>query len=112
RSDLAIMVDLAERLGFKKQFIHSVRGDWKGVPASMKDVKELPEQTVEDVLEFLFVGARAVQLGTVNFRDPTAADRIVRELAAFLAERGLPSVDAWVGRVAQVVSGTPVHWGS
>jgi dihydroorotate dehydrogenase (NAD+) catalytic subunit len=69
-------------------------------------------QTVEDVLEFLFVGARAVQLGTVNFRDPTAAGRIVQELAQFLADRGLTSVDTWIGRIARVVSGTPVHWGS
>jgi len=60
RSDLAIMVDLAERLGFKKQFIHNMKGDWRGVPASMKDVKELPEQTVEDVLREINMGALSI----------------------------------------------------
>jgi formate dehydrogenase major subunit len=60
RSDLAIMVDLAERLGFKKQFVHNMKGDWKGVPASMKDVKELPEQTVEDVLREINMGALSI----------------------------------------------------
>lgn len=67
-------------------------------------------QTVEDVLEFLFVGARAVQLGTVHFRDPTAAGRIVGELERFLADRGLASVRDWTGRVFRVVAGAPVHW--
>ncbi len=60
RSDLAIMVDLAERLGFKKQYIHNMKGDWKGVPASLKDVKELPEQTVEDVLREINMGALSI----------------------------------------------------
>ncbi len=60
RSDLAVMVDMAERLGFKKQYIHNYKGDWKGVPASMKDVKELPEQTVEDVLREINMGALSI----------------------------------------------------
>jgi len=60
RSDLAVMVDLAERLGFKKQYIHNYKGDWKGVPASLKDVKELPEQTVEDVLREINMGALSI----------------------------------------------------
>ena len=50
RTDLAIMLDLAERLGFKNEYAKNMKGPWKGVPASMKDVKALPEQTVEDVL--------------------------------------------------------------
>ena len=41
--------------------------------------------TVDDVMEFLVAGASAVQLGTVNFYDPTAAMRIVNELPAALA---------------------------
>jgi formate dehydrogenase major subunit len=60
RSDLAIMVDLAERLGFKKEFIHNYKGDWRGVPASMKAVKELPEQTVEDVLREINLGCLSI----------------------------------------------------
>jgi len=59
RTDLAILIDLAERLGFKKEFIKNMKGSWKGVPASMKDVKALPEQTIEDVL-------REINMGTLS----------------------------------------------
>jgi dihydroorotate dehydrogenase (NAD+) catalytic subunit len=48
--------------------------------------------TVDDVMEFLVAGASAVQLGTVNFYDPTAAVRIVGELPAALAELATESV--------------------
>jgi len=60
RTDLAILIDLAERLGFKKQFTKNMKGSWKGVPASMKDVKALPEQTIEDVLREINMGALSI----------------------------------------------------
>jgi dihydroorotate dehydrogenase (NAD+) catalytic subunit len=53
--------------------------------------------TLDDVMEFLVAGASAVQLGTVNFYDPTAAPRIVGQLPAALAELGAGSVRAVVG---------------
>jgi dihydroorotate dehydrogenase (NAD+) catalytic subunit len=53
--------------------------------------------TVGDVMEFLVAGASAVQLGTVNFYDPTAAQRIVGELPAALAELGAKSVKEIIG---------------
>jgi dihydroorotate dehydrogenase (NAD+) catalytic subunit len=53
--------------------------------------------TVDDVMEFLVAGASAVQLGTVNFYDPTAAVRIVGELPAALAELGASNVREVVG---------------
>jgi dihydroorotate dehydrogenase (NAD+) catalytic subunit len=37
-------------------------------------------QTVEDVLNYLSVGATAVQVGTASFVDPAATARLVREL--------------------------------
>ena len=36
--------------------------------------------TAEDVMEFLVVGATAVQVGTASFRDPGAAGNIVTDL--------------------------------
>ena len=33
-----------------------------------------------DVLEYILVGAAAVQIGTINFCEPTAAARILNEL--------------------------------
>ncbi|MGC0772703.1 MAG: dihydroorotate dehydrogenase [Candidatus Acidiferrum sp.] len=37
-------------------------------------------ETAEDVLEYLAVGATAVQVGTVSFTDPTASQRLIGEL--------------------------------
>jgi dihydroorotate dehydrogenase (NAD+) catalytic subunit len=48
--------------------------------------------TVDDVMEFLVAGAAAVQLGTVNFYDPTAAERVAAGLPAALTELGAGSV--------------------
>jgi dihydroorotate dehydrogenase (NAD+) catalytic subunit len=33
-------------------------------------------ETVQDVLEYLFVGASAVQVGTASFSDPEASERL------------------------------------
>jgi dihydroorotate dehydrogenase (NAD+) catalytic subunit len=53
--------------------------------------------TVDDVMEFLVSGAHAVQLGTVNFYDPTASERIVTELPAALEQLGAQSVREVIG---------------
>ncbi len=53
--------------------------------------------TLDDVMEFLVAGASAVQLGTVNFYDPTAAVRIVGQLPEALAMLGAQSVREIVG---------------
>src|SRR6266851_4000197 len=49
--------------------------------------------TVDDVMEFLVAGASAVQLGTVNFYNPTASMRIVELLPAALAELGATRIE-------------------
>jgi dihydroorotate dehydrogenase (NAD+) catalytic subunit len=51
----------------------------------------------DDALEFLLVGARAVQVGTATFVDPRATARIAGELAAGLAARGIADVNDWIG---------------
>ena len=53
--------------------------------------------TLDDVMEFLVTGATAVQLGTVNFYDPTASMRILDGLPAALAEVGARRVSEIVG---------------
>src|SRR6266511_5733055 len=50
-----------------------------------------------DVLEFLAAGARAVQVGTANFKEPGVSARLVAELAAYCEERGA-TVASLVGR--------------
>jgi dihydroorotate dehydrogenase (NAD+) catalytic subunit len=56
--------------------------------------------TVDDVMEFLIAGASAVQLGTVNFYDPMASQRIVEQLPAALGQLGASSVREVIGTLA------------
>ncbi len=55
-------------------------------------------ETGEDALGFVAAGASAVAVGTANFRDPQAGQRVCRELGAALAERGLEGIEAARGR--------------
>jgi dihydroorotate dehydrogenase (NAD+) catalytic subunit len=52
----------------------------------------------EDALAFVAAGARAIAVGTANFRDPLAGARVRRELGEALAARGLDGVEAARGR--------------
>jgi dihydroorotate dehydrogenase (NAD+) catalytic subunit len=56
-------------------------------------------RTTNDVLEFLLVGATAVQVGTATFAQPCVMDRIARELPSALADLGAKSVDELVGGI-------------
>ena len=53
--------------------------------------------SAEDVLEFLLVGAHAVQVGTANFLRPDTAFAIAQALPAALAAVGADSLDAYRG---------------
>jgi dihydroorotate dehydrogenase (NAD+) catalytic subunit len=53
--------------------------------------------TAADALEFLIVGARAVQVGTANFVDPAAMLAIIDGIEAFLVEEGLDDVNRVIG---------------
>jgi dihydroorotate dehydrogenase (NAD+) catalytic subunit len=53
-----------------------------------------------DALEFLAVGAHAVQVGTASFIRPRAALEVLDEMRAWLGARGVRSLDAWRGCLA------------
>ncbi len=55
----------------------------------------------EDVLEFLYAGASAVEVGMQNFVDPYCCIRIIDELETALAQYGMTSVKAAIGRSIQ-----------
>ena len=57
--------------------------------------------TIDDVMEFLVAGASAVQLGTVNFYDPKASQRIVEQLPAALIQLGAENVREVVGTLRE-----------
>ena len=56
-------------------------------------------RTVEDVVQFLRAGARAVAVGTGGFVDPFATETLRDGLAAWLAEHGHASVQDIIGAV-------------
>ena len=50
-----------------------------------------------DAMEFLIVGARAVQVGTANFINPKVAVEIVDGLSAYLSRKNLSHIDQIIG---------------
>jgi dihydroorotate dehydrogenase (NAD+) catalytic subunit len=52
-----------------------------------------------DVLEYILVGAAAVQIGTVNFREPAAALRISNEIEAEMARLKIQSLSEIRGQL-------------
>ena len=53
--------------------------------------------SAEDVLQFLSVGASAVQVGTVNLVDPAGACGIPEDLISLLADEGIASISEMIG---------------
>lgn len=50
-----------------------------------------------DALEFLVVGAQAVQVGTANFVEPSAAIRIIAEIRNYCESNGIRSIGEVIG---------------
>jgi dihydroorotate dehydrogenase (NAD+) catalytic subunit len=53
--------------------------------------------TAEDAVEFLLVGATAVQVGTANFVDPSTGVKVAEGLKSFAEQQGLTDVGQLVG---------------
>lgn len=60
-----------------------------------------------DALEYLAVGASAVEVGTATFLQPDAALEVVRGLRAELARRGVRRVRDWTGVLCGAPLGEP-----
>jgi len=54
-------------------------------------------RTARDALEFLIVGARAVQVGTASFLNPAATVEVLEGIRSYLEERGIACVSRLVG---------------
>ena len=54
--------------------------------------------TAVDVIEFMLAGATAVQIGTANYWDPRATEKIVGELERWCEEQE-------VGRISELTGG-------
>lgn len=55
--------------------------------------------TWEDALEFLLAGASAVQVGTANFIDPRAGEKVVLGLREYCRKEGVKKIKELVGKV-------------
>ncbi|RMF42562.1 MAG: dihydroorotate dehydrogenase [Deltaproteobacteria bacterium] len=53
--------------------------------------------TAEDALEFLIAGASAVQVGTANFVDPDAMQKVIDGLERFCLEEGVDDIRSLIG---------------
>jgi dihydroorotate dehydrogenase (NAD+) catalytic subunit len=67
--------------------------------------------TARDAVEFLVVGARAVQVGTATLARPDAMTRIVDGIALFLRQEGIADVRDLVGSLERGTVGSATHEG-
>ena len=61
----------------------------------------------EDALEFMLAGSSAVQVGTLNFFDPTGSVRLVREIEAWCLREKVGAVRELTGALGLPGDGTP-----
>lgn len=55
--------------------------------------------SASDALEFMLVGATAVQIGTANFLDPSAAQTIARDMEQYLIDNNIADVKSLIGAI-------------
>jgi dihydroorotate dehydrogenase (NAD+) catalytic subunit len=55
--------------------------------------------SADDALEFMLVGATAVQIGTANFLDPSAAQTIARDMEQYLINNNISDVKSLIGAI-------------
>ena len=49
--------------------------------------------TGRDALEFIMAGATAVQVGTANFMNPRACEKVTDEIEAWMQQNGVKTLD-------------------
>ncbi|MFH0992325.1 MAG: dihydroorotate dehydrogenase [bacterium] len=64
---------------------------------------------VEDVIEFLLVGATAVQIGTMNFVNPGIACTIAQQLASYAEQQGIADLGQLVGALDAEIKFSVLH---
>lgn len=56
--------------------------------------------SAEDALEFMLVGAQAVQIGTANFINPDSSFRVVKDLPKVMNRLGIENLNAFKGSIS------------
>lgn len=57
--------------------------------------------TYKDALEYLMVGATAVQVGTANFTKPDIMEDIVDQIISFMDKRGIKDINNFIGSLRE-----------
>lgn len=106
------LIGLAVDINARKPKLSTITGGLSGPaikPVALAKVYEVAQAvkipifgiggitTAEDAVEFLMVGATAVQVGTASFIDPAAAMKVAAGLKAFAEKQGLADVGQLVG---------------
>jgi len=60
--------------------------------------------TAEDAIEFLLVGASAVQVGTANYIDPSAGVKIAQGIVDYCKENRIDDVGSLVGAMKEGIA--------
>ena len=75
------------------RMVHQVRK--AGVPLPISGIGGIQNGT--DAIEFFLAGASTVQVGTQNFVDPAASERIVEQIAEFCRQDGITDFRELIG---------------
>lgn len=111
-SAINTLVGTAFNIITKKPKLHNISGGLSGPaikPVALAKVLEIKRNVNipiigiggisnwQDVIEFMIVGASAVQLGTINFIDPSAAGKILQQLEDFCTRQGITKISELTG---------------
>ena len=111
-SAINTLVGMAVDINSRKPKIATITGGLSGPaikPVALAKVFELVQcvnipviaiggiMSWQDALEFLIVGARAIQVGTANFMDPGAATKILDGLLSYCRENGISRIVDVIG---------------
>ncbi len=111
-SAINTLVGTAFNINTRKPKIYNINGGLSGPaikPIALAKVLEIKQKVDipiigiggimdwRDVIEFMIVGSFAVQLGTVNFIDPTAAAKIIKGIEDYCIEHGIEKISDLTG---------------
>lgn len=106
------LVGMAVDIKSRKPLLSTVTGGLSGPaikPIALAKVYEVAQavkipvlgiggiMNATDAIEFLLVGASAIQIGTANFIDPSSGARVAEEICTYCQERGISDVHELVG---------------
>ena len=111
-SAINTLVGTAFNITTRKPKIHNVNGGLSGPaikPIALAKVLEINRSVDipvigiggimnwQDVIEFMIAGSSAIQLGTVNFIDPSAATTIIKDLEDYCTKQGIEKISELTG---------------